>query len=559
MTEPINIILAAGSYISIVKLAIFAVLFLVWIPLINWVHHDTQTVRTNVFMWTMVVTGIGAASIVIWFFSPMFLIGLAVYIVALGGATLAYVIHRDARVADFEKIISVAQVKSLFVNETKKIEKASRGFEMSTANGNEVPLPEPKTPEAIGFAVTCEILEDALWKRASEIIFAPKQEEYTVTYKIDGLPIPQDPHPREDIEYLIYFLKQVADLDIKEKRKPQTGPFRTEKDDQRTNWELNTAGSTAGEHCKIIKAEEYSVMKLKDLGMTEKQVETLSGIRNIKSGVFIISGPKKSGVTSTFYAMLRSHDPFMNNINTIEKKPATELQNITQNTYKPGQIDENTGEEVTYGRRMQSILRTGPDILGVADAEDKQTAYLACKAAKDNKVVHVTLEATSVMQALSKWLKLVDDRELAGGTLLGISNQRLVRKLCEECKQAYQPNPDLLRKFNLPANKIKVLYRPGEVEYTRGGKPIICEHCQGTGYYGRTGIFETVLLTEELREVVKKASSIQEIANQFRRAGMLYMQEQSIRRVAKGVTSINEVVREFTPANNKKQQKKKEG
>jgi general secretion pathway protein E len=209
----------------------------------------------------------------------------------------------------------------------------------------------------------------------------------------------------------------------------------------------------------------------------------------------------------------------------------------------------------TYARKLQTILRMGPDIMGVEDCDDKQCASLAAAAAKDGRVMYATLEAPSAMQALGKWLNLVSDKNLIADTLVGISNQRLVRVLCDECKQAYQPNQDLFKKFNIPAGNIKVLYRPGEIEYDKHGKPIICEKCQGTGFYGRTGIFETVVLNDELKEVIRHAKSLQEISSQFRRAGMLYLQEESIKKVAKGVVSINEVIRMFS--SKKKPQKKR--
>jgi len=127
-----------------------------------------------------------------------------------------------------------------------------------------------------------------------------------------------------------------------------------------------------------------------------------------------------------------------------------------------------------------------------------------------------------------------------------VMNQRLVRILCPDCRQSYQPNPALFKKFNIPANEVGMFYRPGEIEYDKHGKPIVCQTCQGTGFYGRTGLFETVLVNEGLRETIKAAKSHQEVATAMRKAGMLYMQEQSIKKVTMGITSINEVIRIFS-------------
>lgn len=533
-----------GGYISIIKFAVMVCLFFAWMPLVKWVYKDAKAVQTRVDSWTLIVFGTGAAAMLLWLAAPHFWIGLPIYLIAISAVMMAYIIHRNAQVADFEKVLTAEHLRSLFVNEKKKLTKASRGMLLYTANGNEVPLPAAKSPEAFGFASVCEIMEDAIWRRASDILFQPTAQDYSVTYFVDGLGTKQNPRSREEMEYLIRFLKQLGDMDTEEKRKPQKGKFEVVQEETRVRvgWEVMTAGSTAGEQLKLSQMQEYNLMKLDELGLTTSQAEAIEALKHLRQGLFIVSGPKKSGVTSSLYAFLRNHDPFMNNINTLEKEPAAELQNITQHRFTLS----DTGT-TTYAKRLQSIIRMGPDIIGVADCEDAQCASLVSAAAKDGRIVYVTLEADSAMQALSKWLNLVKNKETIAATLLGISNQRLVRKLCDECKQAYQPNQDLFKKFNIPADKIKVLYRPGEIEYDKHGKPIVCEKCQGTGFYGRTAIYETVVLTDELRAVIREAKSVQEIASQFRRAGMLYLQEQAIKKVAQGITSINEVIRMFSP------------
>jgi type II secretory ATPase GspE/PulE/Tfp pilus assembly ATPase PilB-like protein len=153
------------------------------------------------------------------------------------------------------------------------------------------------------------------------------------------------------------------------------------------------------------------------------------------------------------------------------------------------------------------------------------------------------MNADSVLQALGKWLKMVGDRKLVADTLVGITNQRLLRKLCAGCKQGYAPNAELLKKFNLPAEKAKVLYRPGKEVFDKRGKPSPCEDCQGTGFIGRTGVFEMIVLTDELRKAVRQVKQLPELGMQFRRAKMLYLQEQALRKAIAGGTAINEMLR----------------
>ena len=128
-------------------------------------------------------------------------------------------------------------------------------------------------------------------------------------------------------------------------------------------------------------------------------------------------------------------------------------------------------------------------------------------------------------------------------SLLGICNQRILRKLCETCKQGYAPNKELLKKFNLPAEKAKVMYRPGKEIYDKRGRGWVCPDCQGTGFKGRMGVYEMIVLTDELRESIKKLKSLPEIGMQFRRAKMLYLQEEALKKVITGSTAINEMLR----------------
>ncbi|MGD8786495.1 MAG: ATPase, T2SS/T4P/T4SS family, partial [Phycisphaerales bacterium] len=289
---------------------------------------------------------------------------------------------------------------------------------------------------------------------------------------------------------------------------------------------------------RIKHITQEAIPTLSDIGLMPEQYGRLEQFRQIKQGVFIISGPKKSGITTTLYALLRGHDAFINNINTLERQPSNKLPNITQHVFNLS----DTGT-TTFAKKLQSVVRMGPDIVGVGECEDAGTAQIACAAAQDMKIMYVALQADSVIQALAKWLKFVGDRQLVAGTLLGISNQRLLRILCKECKQAYAPDKELFKKFNISAEKTKVLYRAGKEIYDKRGKASTCQHCQGTGYFGRTGVFEIITLDNELRKTLSRTKSLPEIGAQFRRAKMLYLQEQALRKVISGTVAINEMIR----------------
>jgi type II secretory ATPase GspE/PulE/Tfp pilus assembly ATPase PilB-like protein len=538
-----------GGYISIIKFFVFLLVFFLWLPLLTWVYQDAKSVGAKEILWTSVVFGAGAIAAIIWLLIPVFIIGMLFYLIAVAATSVSYVIHRDARVPEFDRVLTTEHIKGLFSSKQEKVE-VLKSFLFITANNNEVPVPEPKTPEFFGYKKAYEIFNDAIWRRASDVVFSPTPQNYNVVYYVDGAALKQPDIAKDQMEYFSRFLKNLADLDPEEKRKPQKGKFRIHKNKENIDWEIAAAGSTAGEQIRLKQITQQSITRLTELSLMPEQYEQLNKIREAKQGLFIIAGPKKSGVTSTFYALLRNHDPFLYSISTLERQPSASLPNITQNIFTLS----DTGT-TTYAKRLQALVRMEPDIVGVADCADGETAQIACAAARDGKIVYVTLEADDVIRAIGKWMKLVGNRNLAADTLLGVSSQRLLRKLCEECKQAYEPNKELLRKFNVPAEKAKVLYRTGKVQYDKRGKPSTCENCQGTGFVGRMGVFEIIIMNDELRNVIRLSKSLAEISTQFRRAKMLYLQEQALRKVIAGTTAINEMVRVLSSPN--KEQKTK--
>ncbi len=547
MADVLAASVAFGGYISIIKLIGFIILFFAWLALVGWVFQDGHAIDVKEVTWTGVVLGAGAVGTLVWWLAPLYIIGMLFYLIAVGGTSLAYVKHRNSRVLDFDRVLTVDHIKNLLVSREKKLE-ALKGFTFVTANKNVIPLPEPRTPEFLGYKITYDLVNDAMWRRADSVAFTPTAQDYQVSYSVDGASLKQPSMAREQMTYFIHFVKSLADLDTKEKRKPQKGQFkiRIKKDDM--PWEVITAGSTAGEQVRLKHITQEGMARLTEIGLMPEQREQLDTFREIGQGIFIVSGPAKSGVTTTLYALLRNHDAFLNSVSTLERQPAGQLPNITQNVFALS----DTGT-TTFAKKLQSVVRMGPDIVGIAECEDAETAQVACAAARDGKLVYVTLKADSVIQALGKWLKYVGDKGIVASTLLGVSNQRLLRILCEECKQAYAPDKELFRKFNITAEKTKVLYRAGKVQYDKHGKPFTCENCQGTGFLGRTGVFELVTLNDELRKVIHRSKSLPEISTQFRRAKMLYLQEQALRKVIAGSAAINEMIRVLSTSKPKKQ------
>jgi len=190
------------------------------------------------------------------------------------------------------------------------------------------------------------------------------------------------------------------------------------------------------------------------------------------------------------------------------------------------------------------VRRREPNIVLVTDCDDHETALIAARAAADDRKIYLGMQAKDTFDALSRYVKFVEDNGLASKALLGIINQRLVRKLCTECREAYRPDPNMLKKLNLPADKIERFYRPpSEPKFNKKGKEIVCTHCQGTGYIGRMCVFELLVPDDHVKTLIAQDAPIKTIKGHCRKNRMYYLQEEGLLKVIDGTTSMNEVLR----------------
>lgn len=539
-----------GGYISIVKFAVFLLSFFSWLLLIKWVNSDSEQVHIQSSPWLTILWSAGAAALIFWMLIPVFIIGLLIYLIAVSVAALAYIKYRDNSVSEAERVLSIAYFSTIFSSDRQEKTETPGDFLFITANNNQVPTPQPRTPEFSGYKAALDLFNDAIRRRASSILLSPTHAEYNIIYTVDGAAIKRPPIQKQQAQMLIQFVKNLAALDTEEKRKPQQGNFKILRQGETAKWHAATAGSTAGEEARIKPLTELEIAKLDELGLADEQLNLLTKVTQTAEGLVLITGTPKSGVTTTFYSMLRKHDAFLNTIDTLERRPSANLPNIRQKVF--ALTDTGTS---SYPKMLQSIIETNPDIIGIADCRDSETARIALQAAGNGKLVYVTLQADNVLKALNKWLELVADKDLALNCLMAITSQKLLRKLCDKCKEGYTPNKEVLRKFNLPSEKVKVLYRPGKVIYKKRGKSVDCDNCQATGFVGRTAVFEVAAINRQLKENLKQSTTPQEIAKHLRNTKMRYLQEQTLRKIIAGTTAINEMIRVFSTSKRKRVKK----
>jgi general secretion pathway protein E len=326
----------------------------------------------------------------------------------------------------------------------------------------------------------------------------------------------------------------LSDLDITEKRKPQDGSFSARIDDRNVDFRIATAGSVLGEKLVMrVLDQSKKVLSLKKLGMRDKMFEQVQDLITKPNGMFIVCGPTGAGKSTTLYGCLNEIDRTQQNIITIENPVEYHIDHVTQ-------IEVNPKAGKSFAGELRSLLRQDPDVIMIGEIRDQETAEIACQAAQTGHMVFTTLHANDTVTAIGRLLDLgVPPFQLASA-LTAILGQRLVRLLCPRCKVRYKPNAELLRKANLPADKIDYFYRARD----DSDRQEPCEHCEGSGHFGRTGIFELLVVNDRIRELIRvdKPNPLAVKAEAVKN-GMRYLYEDGFRQVIEGKTSIQELLR----------------
>jgi len=524
----------AGGYFSTVKIVFMVILLPPWLWTAAWINKDAVKVHSSQILWSGLILGAGIGSMLIWLAVPLYGVWLAAYVVSVGSVAMAYVSHRNKRVVEEARVLTADHLRSVLSRRKDKAVEVVSHVELYNSLGRPVFAPDDEAPaaERQAYNLAQRFLHNVVLFRASEVNVVPSGEASAVGLVVDGAGVKQPPVNRTDSETIIDFLKRLADMNVEDRRRPQTGKMSVRMGQISLDMDVATAGTTGGQRLQLKIVQESVRTKINELGLPDDLRDRLLAL-NEQPGLTIVSAQPGNGVTSTIYSLLRRHDAFMKQIVTLERQAPVDIENITQTAYK---------DKTDQPGRLASLLRHDPDVLMVDTCGITQAARLICEAAAEVNIL-LGSRADSAFQALAKWVKVTGEASEALAHLKAVTCQVLLRQLCPDCKQAYRPAKDLLARLNLPADRIEQFYRPPKQLTDEKGRPIICPTCRGTGYYGRTGAFELLLITDEIRDLVVQNASLSQIKQACRRNKMLYLQEQALRKVIAGVTSIEEVVR----------------
>jgi type IV pilus assembly protein PilB len=393
---------------------------------------------------------------------------------------------------------------------------------------NETSITDLKPTEETPVTQTIQmIIQQAVRNRASDIHFEPQFNRLRVRFRIDGMLVDMFSLPSSVYPALLTRIKIMAEMDIAEQRRPQDGQFTVQVDQRDIDIRVATLAASYGERITLrILDKQVSLYSLSEIGFFHDTEASITDILKSRAGMFLVAGPTGSGKTTTMYACINHLDKNENNIITIEDPIEYKFHNINQT-----QVNNKAG--VTYASGLRAILRSDPDIVLIGEVRDQETAQISIQAALTGHLLLASIHANDAVSTIFRLLELDIDAYLISTTLIGILSQRMVRRVCSYCKTEVEPTAaDAMIYETEMHEKVPTLYKGAG-----------CSFCSHTGYLGRTGVFELLVMNEDLRNALRCQNNYDEIKAIAVQKGMRTLMNDGLVKVRDGITTISEVMR----------------
>ena len=402
-----------------------------------------------------------------------------------------------------------------------------KGIQVVDENAEGNNLDEGAEDEASIIRFVNQVLKDAIELRASDIHLEPFEDEFKIRYRIDGelQEVPVPPQLKQFQPAIVSRVKILSHLNIAEKRLPQDGRIKVRIDNAEVDIRVSVIPMLHGEAVVMRLLRQNSTLRgLGEIGMNTRELEHFQSVLRLPHGIILVTGPTGSGKTSTLYTALNEINDAVRKIITVEDPVEYQLKGGNQI-----QVNEKSG--LTFARGLRSILRHDPDVILIGEIRDAETAQIAVQASLTGHLVFSTLHTNDAPGALTRLVDMGVEPYLVASSLEAVLAQRLVRVLCPHCKQ-----PDTSERAQ--AFKLKLGISADRIIY----KSIGCRECRNTGFFGRHAIFEWMDTNEEIRQLILKSASTDQIRAAARRDGMRTLAEDGWRLVAAGVTTVEEVL-----------------
>ncbi len=372
------------------------------------------------------------------------------------------------------------------------------------------------------------LITRAIEMRASDIHLEPFEGDFKVRYRIDGVLHDMEAPPRRLQAAVISRLKIMAKLNIAERRLPQDGRIKLRVLGKEIDFRVSTLPTMFGESVVLrILDRESVILDLEKLGFPDYDLSKFRDLINRSYGIILVTGPTGSGKTTTLYAALGE-------INSPEKKIITVEDPIEYQLGGVNQVQVKAGIGLSFANILRSILRQDPDIIMIGEIRDAETAEIAIHSALTGHLVFSTLHTNDAAGAVTRLLEMGMENYLISSSLLGIMAQRLVRVICPECKEAYTPEMGVMEELGVSQSEVK------ELPIFKGAG---CEKCSHTGFRGRLGIYELLLMNDDIRELILDKAPSNVIKEKGRSQGMRTLREAGWQKVKSGISTVSEVLR----------------
>jgi general secretion pathway protein E len=424
-------------------------------------------------------------------------------------------------------------INRVYDRDTNAAQQIIEGFDEDSLDILSSALEEPAdlldaSDEAPVIRLVNSTLFQAVKQRASDIHIEPFERELVVRYRIDGILYNVLTPPKRIQPSITSRVKIMAGLNIAEKRLPQDGRIRVTIAGKNIDIRVSIIPTAHGERIVMRLLDKTSILlKLEDIGFSTDKLKTFNRLIHQPHGIILLTGPTGSGKTTTLYGALTRINSPDKNIITVEDPIEYQIRGI-------GQIQVNPKINLTFANGLRSILRQDPDVIMVGEVRDLETAEIAIQASLTGHLVFSTLHTNDSAGAITRLMDMGIEPFLASSSVIAIMAQRLVRVVCPDCRQKYPSGEEELREIGMDSAL------PGEKSLYRA---IGCQNCLGTGYRGRTGIFELLVLDDDIRTLILKDYDSNTIRRAATEKGMLTLRQDGARKILKGITTIEEVVR----------------
>jgi type II secretory ATPase GspE/PulE/Tfp pilus assembly ATPase PilB-like protein len=527
--------------VSVYKPLLLLAAFVPWAWLVSSrLEKDARYYKLDHRRWNAGWLASGVAALAVMLFVPIFWIGWPAGMIVLAGPLYAYMLVRNRAVPEkarfeFAQLFRKGPAKP-------KARASAATVQFMPLKGAARPVPAKDDPRLAVHLAAEDLIVPALEARAGRIEVAVGPKGVAVGQIVDGVRYRRDPIEPGLAAAVIDYLKEAAGLNVEDRRRRQAAEFRMAGPMGQADLALVTAGSSSARELRLVFNRARQVMRpIDNLGLLPAQLEAIRAFEGApeRHGVFLFGAPAGHGLTTTGYSLVGRHDAYTSNVKTLEREVQARHDGVDHVAWDPDNPD------VDYATHLQSILRRDPDVVLTAELADPETARIAAEPGLQGPLIYIPQRAAAIADQVRDWVKLTGDVKRAVKALRVVMNQRLLRSLCPNCRQPYEPSAEQLRRLSLPADRVKQLFQKnGQVMVKNKVEP--CPVCAGTGYFGQLGVFEVMIVTEEIRNLVV-AGDLKGALAEARRNKMIYLQEAAMRKVVEGATTIDEVVRVLAP------------